>query len=537
MAHPSHPSKGARRIATIFAAVLILASAAPASAPAGAQAAPSRFIYELCDSALPAGNSPQLNFVVNPGVPIGYWNNCSQPGGSVGVQEYGHAAATFAYLDVSVPSTPGGFVETETVTAAASGLGPGNDHTFVYEQSWPPNGGGEVHRTFFIRGAGPFLGNGGGFDLLLNCDGNYAPGCEAGPTIAAHYIAALEVDPHPPTIPGLGGSLLEGGVLRGHQELVAEAKDTGGGVSRTEVLVNGTPAPSPVIAACNVADVANPSYIGLAAISPSPCPPASKTSWDLNTAVPPFLEGANTVQVCAADFATVGEADRTCSAPQVLEVNNSCTESPVAGGEVLSAQFAGTHSEEITVPYNSAAKVSGELADKAGDAIAGATICVQASTQGSRKGLRPIGTAITDARGHFVYAVPPGPNRRVLIGYRHDSFQVGRSIHYYAHARPTIEIRPDRVKNGGRISITGTLPGGRSGGRIVIFQASALRSDEWFTFRRATTGPHGRYRASYRFDATTETVTYRIRAVVPRQRGYPWEVGHSKPARVKVYGH
>ncbi|MFN8215692.1 MAG: hypothetical protein U0R71_03765 [Solirubrobacterales bacterium] len=537
MAHPSPPGAGARRLATLLAIALLLALPALASVPARAHAAASRFIYELCDPALPAGNSPQLNFVVNPGLPITYWNNCSQAGGSLGVQEYGHAAAGYAYLSVGVPSTPGGFVEAETITASANGLGPGNDHTFVYEQPWPPDGGGEVHRTFFIRGEPNIYSSGGGFELLLNCNGNYAPGCEAGPTIAAHYIAALEVDPHPPTIPSLGGSLLEGGVLRGHQELLAEAKDTGGGVSRLEVLINGTPAPSPVLAACNVADVANTSYTGLAAISPSPCPPALKTSWDLNTGAPPFVEGANTVQVCTSDFATVGEADRTCSTPQALEVDNSCTESPVPGGEVLSAQFAGTHSEEVTVPYNRAAKVSGELADNAGDAIAGATICVQAATQGSHQGLRPIGTAITDAQGHFVYAVPPGPNRQVLVGYRHDSFQVGRSIRYYAHAKPTIKVRPSRLRNGNRISITGKLPGGRARGRVIVLQASALRSHQWFTFRRVTTGPHGHYRAHYRFDATTETVTYRIRAVVPRQRGYPWEVGHSKPARVKVWGH
>ena len=125
----------------------------------------------------------------------------------------------------------------------------------------------------------------------------------------------------------------------------------------------------------------------------------------------------------------------------------------------------------------------------------------------------------------------------MLVGYRHDSFQLGRSIRYYAHAKPTIKVRPGRVKNGGEIKISGKLPGGRARGRVVVLQASALKSDQWFTFRRATTGRHGFFRARYRFDATTDAVTYRIRAVVPRQRGYPWEVGHSKPARVKVWGH
>ncbi len=64
--------------------------------------------------------------------------------------------------------------------------------------------------------------------------------------------------------------------------------------------------------------------------------------------------------------------------------------------------------------------------------IAGATICVQMQTEGSRRGLRPVATVMTDANGHFTYKVPPGPNRKVLLGYRHDSFQVARAIRYYA---------------------------------------------------------------------------------------------------------
>lgn len=534
----SHPTRRPWRI-TIILAALILVAQVFASAPAGAEAAPSRFIYELCDSSLPEGSPPALNYAIDPGPFVQAFDTCATPGGSVGLQETGSASATYAWLYVDVPPTPGGWVENETVTAGSAALGPGNDHIVVNEPGFPTANAGDQRRTFVEHLEPPeeVGGGNGNFLIFWNCDGNYAPGCGAGPIVWAHYISALEVDPHPPTLASVSGSLLTPEVLRGHQEIAAEAKDEGGGVSRLEVLVNGTPAPSPSIAICAIASVANTSYTGIAATTPSPCPPVLKASWDLDTSAPPFTEGANTVQVCASDFATVGEAQRTCSTPQTITVNNSCTESPVPGGQVLSAEFARSHTDEVTVPYDKEAKVTGELADSAGDAISGATICVQAATQGSPAGLKPIGTATTDAKGHFVYSVPPGPNRQVLVGYRHDAFQLGRSIRYYAHAKPTIKVRPGRVKNGGEIKISGRLPGGRARGRVVVLQASALKSDQWFTFRRATTGRHGFFHARYRFDATTETVTYRIRAVVPRQRGYPWEVGHSKPARVKVWGH
>jgi hypothetical protein len=180
--------------------------------------------------------------------------------------------------------------------------------------------------------------------------------------------------------------------------------------------------------------------------------------------------------------------------------------------------------------------VTGELADNAGDAISGATICVEVQTQGSRQAPKPVATETTDARGRFAYKVPPGPNRKVLIGYRRDTFQVARSVNYFAHARPTISLSKAHVEGGGAIKIRGHLPGGRAAGRVVVLQASALHSNRWFTFRRATTDSAGVFHSHYRFDATTQTTTYRIRAEVPRQKGYPWENGHSRPALVVVRG-
>jgi hypothetical protein len=188
------------------------------------------------------------------------------------------------------------------------------------------------------------------------------------------------------------------------------------------------------------------------------------------------------------------------------------------------------------VPFAHTAKVTGKLSNNAGDAISGATICVQMQTQGARGAPRQVTTLTTDAHGHFSYKVPPGPNRRVLVGYRHDTFQVARSVRYYAHAKATIAITPAAVGFGGEIRIRGSLPGRRAGGRVVVLQASALRSRRWFTFRRATTNPDGVFHSRYSFDATTSAATYRIRAVVPRQRGWPREVGHSEPATVRVGG-
>lgn len=502
--------------------------------PPVAIAGPARYVYEACDSALPGGGVPAgTRFVVNPGVAMAGGNSCASSGGSLSITETGQTSSTYSYWSVPIEADPGGYVESLTISGAACNLGPGNDHTFVYEQGWPGSCS-ESQRIFQVNSAPTAYFAGAGFSIFMNCDGNYAPGCGAGPSVWAHYFAATEVDPTPPALSNVGGTLLGGGVLRGHQSVALEASDEGGGLSKVAVLVNGLPADQPDVPNCDLVQVKHPSLVGTVAAAVTPCPTSMKPSWTLDTAAYPFQQGANSVQVCASDFSTLNEPNTTCTPPAAIDVDNSCTESPVVGGQILSARFARTHREAVTVPYGQPAKVSGELTDDAGDAISGATICVEAQTLGARRGLRPIATATTDSHGHFIYAVHPGPSRRVLLGYRHDSFQVARSVLYYSHTKPTLRIAPDEVSPGGRVRISGKVPGPRAAGRVVVLQASALRSSRWYTFHRATTNRHGIFHSRYRFDATTRTIAYRIRAVVPRQHGYPWEVGHSKPALVVV---
>ena len=151
------------------------------------------------------------------------------------------------------------------------------------------------------------------------------------------------------------------------------------------------------------------------------------------------------------------------------------------------------------MPYEQGAEVTGRLANNAGDPIPGATLCVKAQTPGVDTAAVPVGTVTTDAVGHYSYAVPPVPNRELMIGYRHDSRQVARQVRYYSHARPTLKLRPRRVSNGKSIHLWGWLPGPNAAGRVVVLQASALHSRRWLTFRRATADANGRFEARYRF--------------------------------------
>ncbi len=530
------PRRSHRRKFThlLWLALPVLLLALGVAPPRAAATVPgARFTYELCDSALPGGAVPASEHGYSPA--FAGFQNCAAPGGAIGLTEAEPASATFGALWVAVPATPGGFVETETVTAVQSGVEPGNALHFSHiEENGFPGPAAEATRLFQIRTEPAFFGgNGASVEIYMSCDGNVGP-CGPGAVEAVRWIAATEVDPKPPTLAGIGGSLLAGGIQRGSQTVKGEAADTGGGVSSIRVLVNGMSAATPTAGACGVASVANKSYIGVVALSPSPCPPGLKGEWTLNTELPPFHEGINTVQVCAADFATLDTPNQTCSAPQSVDVDDSCTPSSVEGGELLSEQFAATDSETKTAAFGKGAEVVGHLADDAGDAIAGATLCVKLQTIGVQPSAEPAGTVTTGASGNYSYRLPPGPNRDVIVGFRHNSHQVAREARFYSHVEPTLELSAKKLRNGNRLGFLGHLPGPSQAGRVVILQANIKGSKRWITFRKATTGERGGFKAAYHFTSTTRPTTYRFRAVVPQQAGYPWMQGHSKPAPVRV---
>lgn len=501
-----------------------LAGLALALAPAGASASPARYIYEMCDSALPGGGTDGVSFT---GAGFSGTNTCAQPGGSLGISESGDVSYGYSFWSVPLESPPGGSTELTTFSGASCNGGQGDIKAFIFEQGFPSNCAAETQHIVYGGGAG-------GIWIFLGCTEG-SGSCSPGPWIYAHYFAATEVDPVPPTISGLEGSLLAGGTLRGHQTLSAQAHDEGGGLSNVSVNVNGLPAAQPKVPNCDVVYADNSSVKGIVAASVTPCPTDVSAEWTLNTESYPFQQGTNTVEICASDFATLSNPNTTCS-KRTVEVDNSCVASSVPGGEVLSAQFSESNAETVTVNYGKGAEVSGQLANDAGDPIRGATICVKAQTLGVEPQAVPVATVKTDASGNFSYTVSPGPDREIFVGYRHDANQVARAVRYYSHAGPTLRAKPRHLRDGQRVRFGGLVPGPDGGGRVIVLQANAPGSRQWITFRRATTNAQGEFASSYRFISTTQTTTYRFRAVVPTQSGYPWVEGNSRPVKVLVRG-
>lgn len=509
-----------RRASCIGAAGLAIAMLAM---PAAANAGPSRYVFEMCDSALPGGGTAGVAYSQNPGQPWTKSNTCGLPGGALSITQSGAigpgGSATWA---LPIESPPGGRMESVAVTAY---LCPQQGTVaWVLFAGWPPHNCGEENRIFGIEEKYR------GFDIELQCFEN----CPAGARIYARNFATTMVDPVPPSVGGLAGSLLSGNVQRGKQGLSAIGHDIGGGISELGALINGLPAAPPRVENCAVAQAHNQTVNGTVATQISPCPADASADWTLDTSSFPFRTGPNYVQVCASDFATLGDPQTTCSLPQTITVDDTCVESAVAGGDQLSADFDASNAETITVGYGKGAVVSGKLASNAGDPVPGATLCVKAATPGMERAPIPVGSVKTDYEGRYSYTVPPGPNREIVVGYRHDSNQVAREVRYFARAEPSFTANRSKVKNGSRVRFRGQLPAPREAGRVVVLQAGTVGSKRWITFRRATANTTGVFHAAYRFRSTMRRTRYKFRAVVPRQPGYPYIAGASKAAAVLV---
>jgi len=320
------------------------------------------------------------------------------------------------------------------------------------------------------------------------------------------------------------GSLLQAGSRRGAQAIDVFGSDVGGGVRRLLLQVNGGPVAAHTVA-CQLR--------AKTAIRLKPCPDRASVSFAAATASPPFHQGPNRVEVCVADFAATTAANRTCIQRRV-RVDNLCPTSNVAGTR-LRARFAGG-GRRLTVRSGRQAAVTGRLASTTGESISGATVCVATRVVIAGAVEQVVATPTTGSDGRFRARIPSGPSRQVRVAHWPGArTAVERYLDLSVRAIPRLTIAPRHpLHNGDRVRFAVQLPSPGHRGRRVRVQVRA--GGRWLNLRTGRTRPNGAYRASYRFHATTGRRTYRFRAAVAKQAGYPYEAGRSRVKRVTVIG-
>jgi hypothetical protein len=150
----------------------------------------------------------------------------------------------------------------------------------------------------------------------------------------------------------------------------------------------------------------------------------------------------------------------------------------------------------------------------------------------------PLGLATTKRNGGFRYILRATRNREILFRYG-GSRRIGSATSHFNLLVPAdTSIRSDRQRlfNGQQVLfagqvITRPLP---PTGKLIEMQA--YFRGRWRTFSTVRARARGRWRFPYRFGATTGQVTYRFRARLPAEGGYPFMGGNSRVVEVVVVG-
>jgi hypothetical protein len=183
---------------------------------------------------------------------------------------------------------------------------------------------------------------------------------------------------------------------------------------------------------------------------------------------------------------------------------------------------------QAKVRYGGPIRVRGRLVTAGGGGVGGAPMTLgETFASGSRRPTRSV-TAVTDSSGRFTARLKRGPSRTVAARFAGDARRLSTtSSPVRARVRGGVTFKaPKRAKAGRRATFRGRVKakGARfaRSGKSVEIQVRIGR--KWKTVGRSLhTDARGRFRLRYRFVANyTRPVRYRFRAVVLRERGWPY---------------
>ncbi len=160
------------------------------------------------------------------------------------------------------------------------------------------------------------------FGIQLICETGQSgcgPDPNSPPSASLRDITYTLSDQAPPAVSATGGSLFEGAVQTGAQAVAFDASDSGSGVRRVLVQVNGKQAG----AAGDWCKLDN--GVGLAF---QPCPASKSGSIKLDTAAKPWRNGRNSVRVCVEDLSA--DSRRCTPSTKVLVLNGCATNAAAA---------------------------------------------------------------------------------------------------------------------------------------------------------------------------------------------------------------
>jgi hypothetical protein len=137
--------------------------------------------------------------------------------------------------------------------------------------------------------------------------------------------------------------------------------------------------------------------------------------------------------------------------------------------------------------------------------------------------------------GHYSLRIPPGSTRRLRVTALAPGASALACTTARVRTRAGVTLKATRrVRPGGRVRFRGRLKGLPVPGRGKLVELQAFDGGKWRTFAQPRSRKDGRYRAVYRLRRTFGPRSFRFRARVRRESGYPYELGYSRRVKVRV---
>jgi hypothetical protein len=191
---------------------------------------------------------------------------------------------------------------------------------------------------------------------------------------------------------------------------------------------------------------------------------------------------------------------------------------------------------EARVRWGDHVTVAGRLTNRDGQALPGQQIQVLGP---GPNGEQLLAVLTTDAQGSFSYRAAGSASRTLRFVHPGTPtvLPAESRVTLVVPAASSFKASRKRLPNGGRLVFRGRvaslpLP---AAGKLVELQVRQP-SGEWTTFRTLRTDARGRWALRYRFQLVRCHTTYRLRARIPAEAGYPFVEGHSRSRKVTVRG-
>jgi hypothetical protein len=187
--------------------------------------------------------------------------------------------------------------------------------------------------------------------------------------------------------------------------------------------------------------------------------------------------------------------------------------------------------------YGQLVRVRGKLVSPEGNPLQGVDVQVFTAVRGAGAE-RLIATVKASRRGGFSFLVRRGPSRAIRIRYGGTAQIQGTTRTLLLNVRARTSMRPNRrhLVNGETVTFHGRVRTGDIPAQGKLVEMQVWLRGKWRTFATTRADRRGLWKYDYRFDGTRGLQTYRFRAKLPPEAGYPFAAGGSRAVRVHVRG-